>query len=82
MFSQSIYSVKILNFPVSRDIPVPNLQSVGIFQYKRNVSRDIPVQSIQPVGAFQYNMLSQSGYSVKILKIPVSRDIPVPKKYK
>jgi hypothetical protein len=34
---------------VGRDIPVQNIQSVKIFQYKYSVGRDIPVQNMQSV---------------------------------
>ena len=64
------------------DIPVQNMQSIGIFQYeicsqsstKYAVNRDIPVRNIQS-GIFQYEICKQLGYSST--KYAVSRDIPV-----
>jgi hypothetical protein len=55
---------------VSRDVPVQNIQSVRMFQYKvqkHSVSKDVPVQNIQSVRMFQY----------KVQKYSVIKDVPV-----
>jgi hypothetical protein len=48
----------------SGDIPVQNIQSVGIFQYK----------IFQSIGIFKYTILSQYGYSST--KYSASKDVP------
>jgi hypothetical protein len=67
------------------DIPVQNIQSAGLVQYKLfsqqgysstkySVSRISPVQNIQSVGIFQYKLFNQQGCSST--KYSVSRMIP------
>jgi hypothetical protein len=55
-FSQQGYSST--KYSASKDIPVQNIQSARMFQYKNSVSKDIPVQNIQPARIFQYKIFS------------------------
>jgi hypothetical protein len=56
----------LLKQMASRDIPVQNTQSVGIFQEGEMASRDLPAQTIRPVGIFQYTKWSVGMFQYKL----------------